>query len=178
MQEKIQEDLEDSGFLNSMKAMIRDQIYASIKTQQKEPIFTLKSLPEELDSEVGHIACALVVDFLEQFGMNHTLKLLYPECQISNQSEVIRDLQEKLNLKSTHNRPMLFEIVDQLFVDEDEESQNQDSHISEDIESMQSTNRKEDPLVESGGTSQGYDQSVNSLDINEFDYVEDVKKSR
>ena len=178
MQEKIQDDLDASGFLNQMKAMLRDQIYFSIKAQQKEPIFTLKSLPAELDSDLGSIACALVVDFLEQFGMSHTLKLLHPECQISNQSEVIRELQEKLNLQTSKNRPMLFEIVDQLFVDQDEASQNRDSHISEDIESMQSTDRKEDPLVESAGTSQGYDQSVNSLAIDEFDYVEDVKKFR
>ena len=57
--------------------------------------------------------------------MSHTLKLLHPECQISNQSEVIRELQEKLNLQTSNNRPMLFEIVDQLFVDQDEASQNQ-----------------------------------------------------
>lgn len=65
-----------------------------------------------------------------------------------------------------------------MFQSNDEESEDHGSQITEDIESAESTDRKEDPLVESAGTSQGYDQSVNPLAMEDFDYVEDVKKNR
>ncbi|CAG9331756.1 unnamed protein product [Blepharisma stoltei] len=54
------------------------------------------------------------------------------------------------------------------------------SSIEENIESRESIeDYKHDELVESGGTSSlGYDQSVNSLALEEFDYIEPIKKPK
>ena len=178
MQEKVLQDLEETGFLFDMKAMIRGHIYSSVKSQQKEPISKLNSKPKELDSEIGKISCALVADFLQQFGLNLSLKMFLPEAQLENQELSIKTIEQSSNLKSTKNNPLLFEIIDKLFVSQDEEAEEEEGSIPEDIESAQSTERKDDQLVESAGTSQGYDQSVNSLAMEDFDYVEDIKKIR
>lgn len=74
MLEKIQEDLEKTGFLSEMRAMIREHVYASVKSQQKDPFFSLDSKPKELESDIGGIARDLIFDFLQQFNMNLTLK--------------------------------------------------------------------------------------------------------
>ena len=104
--------------------------------------------------------------------------MFLPEAQLENQELSIKTIEQSSNLKSTKNNPILFEIIDKLFVSQDEEAEEEEGSIPEDIESAQSTERKDDQLVESAGTSQGYDQSVNSLAMEDFDYVEDIKKIR
>ena len=177
MEEKIRQDLDESGFLFDMKAKIRDAIYASLKSSQKEPITALKATPKEFESTIGTYACALVIDFMQQFNLNLSLKMLIPEAMIPNQDLTIKSIESMLGIKSAKNKPVLLEIVNKMFEVQDEEESGEGS-IGEDIDDNETNESKEDVLVESAGTSQGYDQSVNSLAMEEFDYVEPVKKNK
>ena len=92
------------------------------------------------------------------------------EALINDEPENISQLEESRGIKSVKNSPLLFAIVGQMFGEEEE--------ISEDIEadSDESSDDKVDNLVESAGTSLGPDQSVTSLAMEEFDYVEVIKR--
>ena len=175
MQEKVLQGLDDSGFLFEMKAKIRDSIFASLKNQKaSNPAFP--AMPQELQSDVGKLACTLVYDLLEQFGFKSSQRMLMFEGLVKNQDAGIKELEASLEKKSEKNSPLLLEIVERMFVAQ-EEGEEGSEDIEEDIQSN-SSNDKKDELVESAGTSQGYDQSVNSLAMEEFDYVEPVKKNK
>ena len=68
-------------------------------------------------------------------------------------------------IKSLKKKPLLFEIVERLFAEQEDSS---------DVTSI----NMGDNQVESAGTSQGYDQSVNSLAMDDFDYIEIVRKNK
>ena len=103
--------------------------------------------------------------------------MLIPEAMIPNQDLTIKSIESMLGIKSAKNKPVLLEIVNKMFEVQDEEESGEGS-IGEDIDDNETNESKEDVLVESAGTSQGYDQSVNSLAMEEFDYVEPVKKNK
>ena len=169
-QRKILQELDSSGFLNQMRASFRSQVFENL-IQSDKSILPYSSLPKELDSDIGHIACALIVDFMNQFALNHTRKIMKTEAFIDDQPESLGHLEESLGIHSEKKNPLLFTIVAQMFGEDDEE-------ISEDIhaDSDLSSDDRKDGLVESAGTSHGPDQSVTSLAMEEFDYVEIIKK--
>jgi hypothetical protein len=172
-QGKIIQDLKESGFLYEMQATLRDHIYKSIRSQQSEPITGLKSPLPELETKNGIISVALVYDFLDKFDLKLSKQMILPEAMLKDQQDSIEELESYFGIKSYKNKPILFEIVERMFEEQDESNL-----IKEEIESDHSSDKKEDVLVESAGTSQGHDQSVNSLAMEEFDYVEPVKKSK
>ncbi|OMJ84775.1 hypothetical protein SteCoe_14028 [Stentor coeruleus] len=174
-EDKLLEELDNSGFIFEMKVKLLDEIFTSLKNVQKDPIIAHSKPINEFDSDVGKLACALIFDFLEQFNLKTSIKTLKYESYLPDQKESIKNLEISLQRESHKNCPLLLEIINNTFgAGEDDEEIG--SEIQESIESMQSTDRKEDNLVESAGTSQGYDQSVNSLAMEDFDYVEVVKK--
>ena len=168
-QRAVLQELDSSGFFNQMRASFRSQVFESLISSDKS-LIPFKSFPKELDSDIGHIACALITDFMNQLSLAHTRKMMKTEALINDEPENISQLEESLGIKSVKNSPLLFAIVGQMFGEEEE--------ISEDIEadSDESSDDKVDNLVESAGTSLGPDQSVTSLAMEEFDYVEVIKR--
>ena len=169
LQKKVLHNLDYSGFLHQMRASFRSKVFESLITSDKS-LLPFASKPKELDSDIGKIACALVNDFLNRFSLSLSKKMMKTEAHVEENPQSIKDLEGSLNKKSVARNPLLFEIIKLMFVEEGD--------IPEDInpESELSTDRNPDNLVESAGTSQGYDQSVNSLAMEEFDYVELVRR--
>jgi hypothetical protein len=110
---------------------------------------------------------------LEKFGLRLSQKMVMFEGMMQSHEPDIHDLEASLEAKSEKNRPLLMEIVERMFGTQEGESE----EIEESIQGESSEEKKEDVQVESAGTSQGYDQSVNSLAMEDFDYVELVKKN-
>lgn len=168
LQKKVLENLDYSGFLHQMRASFRSKIFESLIASDKS-LLPFPSKPKELDTDIGKIASALIADFLDQFNLSLSKKMMKTEAHIEESPQSIRDLEESLEKRSTKRNPLIFEIIKQMFVE--------DQEIPEDISpESDSIERNPDNLVESAGTSQGYDQSVNSLAMEEFDYVEMVRR--
>jgi sulfite reductase alpha subunit-like flavoprotein len=175
LQEKVKQDLEKKGVLNQIRQMFKDKIYQSLKSQQNSTDLTTHSKNKNLDSRSGRICCRLVQDFLESFGLGLTLSIFLPEAHLDNTREEIQALEDALDIKTAPKRPILFEVIDR---NAEEENFSQVESIKEDLESQSSHLSYRDQLFESAGNSQGYDQSANSLAMNEFDYIEPVRRTK
>jgi hypothetical protein len=107
---------------------------------------------------------------MTQFSFIHTRKMMKTEAYIQDKPENIEQLEQSLGIQSAHKSPLLLTIVGQMFGEEEE--------ISEDIQadSDSSSDEKKDFLVESAGTSHAPDQSVSSLAMDEFDFVEVIRR--
>lgn len=176
LQEKVKQDLENKGVLTQIRKLFKEKIYESIKSQQNEGLLS-QTTKTELLTRSGQICCALVQDFLESFDLNLTLSIFLPEAHLVNSRENIIQVENALEVSSLKKNPLLFNLTERaLGKDSDREDvTSEDRYIDEEIEehSQESLN---DPFVESVGNSQGHDQSVNSLAMDEFDYTEIVKK--
>lgn len=201
LQNSIYQELEQSGILDYIRASLRAKIFQAVDMHESKAGFKRPETGKVLESEIGQICAELARNFLDCFKIKHTLNVFLQESQLPQGTESVEQLERIFGVKSEPGRPILLSIVEGLFppneeVDEDQEIANiqhqnqaklsqgmyQDStsSIEENIDSQESVeDYKHDELVESGGTSSlGYDQSVNSLALEDFDYIEPIKKPK
>ena len=177
LQEKVKQDLENKGVLTQIRKLFKEKIYESIKSQQNEDLLN-QTVKTELLTRSGQICCALVQDFLESFDLNLTLSIFLPEAHLVNSRENIIQVENALGVNSSKKNPLLFNLTERVLEGESdrEDVTSEDRYIDEEIEEVRSQESFNDHVVESVGNSQGHDQSVNSLAMDEFDYTEIVKK--
>ena len=175
LQEKVKQDLEKSGILAKIRNLFKEKIYESIKAQQQN--IQLKGDERKnkvLETKSGQICLTLIQDFLDSFGLGLTLSVFLPEVHQESSKENIQILENALGAKSTPRNPLLFEVIERAFNDNEEGSGDiefEDDGIDEEIDAGSSQRSVDDHLGESG-----YDQSTNSLAMNEFDYIENVRR--
>lgn len=171
MQEKVKQDLEKKGVLSLIRKMFNDKIHESIKAQQASKLLVPHANPS-LESKTGKICLTLVHDFLQSFGLNLSLSIFAPESKQEFINEDIQILEEILGVKSESKNPVLFEVIARLIQEEEDENDSELERMEDETESQTS----KDNFYDSIGNSQGYDQSSNSLAMDEFDYIESVRK--
>lgn len=199
----VVETLDKNGSLDSIRAQLRSSVFGAIQSEQKKSIKTEAS--KIMETEVGEYSAELLRDFLEKSEAVHTLHVFSLESQIKPESKgklakkfalgqeptpalfkLIRDFRE--NFKPSLDPPKPIEekvpVVkkDQKRQQEDEQSDNYTEdfeEIEEDIEiTSQETGKESHRFYESGGSSGGVDPSVDSLALDQCDYLEAVKRPK
>jgi hypothetical protein len=172
LQEKVKNDLEKKGELKVLREKFERKIRETVKDLRAGNSKISKPSIPEFETKHGQICCALVKDFFEQFDMKMTIAVFMPEAHLDNVEENIDTLAAALQTESRKQRPLLFEIIERVFAQE-QGSDEIETSINEDIEEDQSQVSRDD-FFESVGS--GIDQSANSLAIEKFDYIEPVRK--
>lgn len=180
LHEKVRKDLEQKGELNSLKIKFDKKIKEVLSQVKSGKIDINQNSFPEFETKHGKFCCALVKDFFEQFDMKMTTAIFMPEAQLETVDEDIEVISRALQISSERRRPLIFDIIERVFAygDDDDEEEG-DDEIETSINASDSNESEEsqrDNFFESAGS--GYDQSANSLALNEFDYFEDVKKPR
>ena len=179
LQEKVKQDLEKKGVLDQVRKMFREKILESIKAQENSKRGAIGVHGNKvLESKTGQICITLVQDFLQSFDLNLALSVFIPESRQEFVAGNIQILEETLGVRSEPKNPILFEVIQRAF-DEDAELDDDEldvEGIDEEINSHSSMQSSREVFGESQGNSQGYDQSANSLAMNEFDYIENVRR--
>lgn len=174
LHEKVRKDLEQKGELASLKAKFENKIKEAFAGAKAGKLNQDHKFIEELETKHGKICCALVKDFFEQFDMKMTTAIFMPEAQLDSVDEDIEMISRALGRPSERRHPLLFEVIERVFAYDGEEEEIETSkNLSESYNSHESPR---DNYLESIGS--GYDQSTNSLAIDEFDYIENVIRPR
>ena len=183
LHDKVRRDLEQKGELSSLKAKFDKKIKEVLSQAKSGKIDLNQNSFPEFETKHGKFCCALVKDFFEQFDMKMTTAIFMPEAQLESVDEDIEVISKALEISSERRRPLLFDIIERVFAYGDEEEDEDEEEVDEietSINASSSLNESEesqrDHFFESAGS--GYDQSANSLALNEFDYIEAVKKPR
>lgn len=174
LHEKVRKDLEQKGELASLKAKFENKIKEAFAGAKAGKPNQDHRFIQELESKHGKICCALVKDFFEQFDMKMTTGIFMPEAQLESVDEDIEMISRALGRPSERRHPLIFEVIERVFAYDGEEDEIETSKNVSDSNMSQESPR--DQYYESVGS--GYDQSTNSLAMEEFDYVEFVKKPR
>ena len=162
------EALNKNAVLDSIRAQLRSTVFSAIQSQQDGP-----QPNKSLDTPEGDAAVALILDFLKLNEMQDTLKVLEPECAAVKKGGSSRLLQD-LGLKSGE-QPMIYSLLEAF--KGNRESIEEDIQYEDDFEEYEPSQPRESATYgESGGSSMGIDASVDSMALEEFDYVEKVKR--
>ena len=178
LQEKVKQDLENKGVLTQIRKLFKEKIYESIKSQQNEDLLN-QTVKTELLTRSGQLKTIWLFNRGKlNFDLNLTLSIFLPEAHLVNSRENIIQVENALGVNSSKKNPLLFNLTERVLEGESdrEDVTSEDRYIDEEIEEVRSQESFNDHVVESVGNSQGHDQSVNSLAMDEFDYTEIVKK--
>ncbi|OMJ92563.1 hypothetical protein SteCoe_4700 [Stentor coeruleus] len=174
LNEKVRQDLEKRGVLNQIRKLFKDKMTeASNLISSNKPVPVIPR-PPQFDTQGGQICLLLIQDFFEKFDLKLTSSIFLPETKSEYNPQTLQTLEDALECRSEPLRPLIFEVIERTFNTEDEEEEEIEEEINTE-ESDHSDENNPDYFIESA-TSQGYDKSTNSLAMNEFDYVEDVRK--
>ncbi|OMJ95850.1 hypothetical protein SteCoe_568 [Stentor coeruleus] len=172
LNEKVRQDLEKRGVLNQIRKLFKDKMTETSNLISSNKPVPIINRPSQFDTQGGQICLLLIQDFLEKFDLKLTSSIFLPETKSDYNPQVLQTLEDALECRSEPLRPLIFEIIERTFNTESEEI------IDEDINTKESDHSDEnnsDEFIESAN-SQKYDQSANSLVMNEFDYVENVRQ--
>lgn len=172
LNEKVRQDLEKRGVLNQIRKLFKDKMTETSNLINSNKPVPIINRPPQFDSQGGQICLLLIQDFLEKFDLKLTSSLFLPETKSEFNPQTLQTLEEALNCRSEPLRPLIFEIIERTFNTEGEEEIDEEINTEE---SDHSDDNNFDDIIESA-TSQGYDQSANSLAMNEFDYIENVRR--
>ena len=199
LKKAILQDLESSGYLDSVRAEVRAKLFKAAEQHESKAEIQRPETAGILDSDLGQICAVLVKDFLSSFNLKYSLSVYVPETHLDDGRNDIEELEQMFQTRTEPGRPLLFSVIEHIMQTTAEEAKNSDRFspgsrqripqqdieefdlISEDISQDESEpeTSKRDNMVESHGTSSlAPDASVTSLAIDEYDYIEPVRRNK
>lgn len=196
----VVEALDKNGSLDIIRAQLRSSVFSAIQSEQKKSVKTEAN--KAMETEPGQFSAEFIRDFLEKSEAVHTLHVFSLESQI--QSDTRSKLVKKFQVPSDQS-PALFKLIKdfkskyvvqelprkeeskkpEIPKEDKKEEENVDSYsedfeeIEEDIEAQSvDTGKESQRYFESVGSSGGVDPSVDSLALDQCDYLEAVKRPR
>lgn len=197
----VVEALDKNGSLDVIRAQLRSSVFSAIQSEQKKAVKTEAN--KAMETELGQFSAEFIREFLEKSEAVHTLHVFSLESQI--QSDTKSKLIKKFQIPSDPT-PAIFKLIKDFkskyvvqelprkeeikkpenFREDRKEEDNIDSYsedfeeIEEDIEaqSIETGGKESQRYFESVGSSGGVDPSVDSMALDQCDYLEAVKRPR
>ncbi|CAG9324109.1 unnamed protein product [Blepharisma stoltei] len=208
LKELVIETLDNNGILDTIRAQLRSSVFNALQQEQAKAGGNKTEAQKVMETEPGQLCSELFRDFLQNLGMVHTLNVWLPECKLPEEPKDRSFIENKLNIKGDNNpliyqvikkfkesqsqkqeskepeelKPPASEERPKTIGSDEQEYTDDFDEIDEDIEiegSLGTGGRdSHGPIGESGGSSMGIDQSVDSLALEDYDYTEKVKRAQ
>ncbi|OMJ91432.1 hypothetical protein SteCoe_6012 [Stentor coeruleus] len=101
----ITSNLENSGFLDRIRAELRGEIFESVKRDG----YSLEERKELIEKDIP--IAQLLKDFLEKSSAEHTLKTFTGETTVALDKIPIEDTLKKLEIKQESSSPAIYELI-------------------------------------------------------------------
>jgi len=113
--ENVIKTLEANGTLDYIKAQLRSKVYTVLNDQNQH--LQKPETHKVMETELGQISAELIRDFMEYFALNCTLNIFIPECHLPSKKKELTYIESKLKIRASHEKPILFTILEKLMTE-------------------------------------------------------------
>ena len=110
--DKVMKTLESNGTLDYIKAQLRSKVYSVLNDSNQ--FLQKPDTAKVTETKLGELAAELIRDFMEYFSLNFTLNIFIPECHLNSKKKELNFIENKLKIRASHDKPILFTVLEKL----------------------------------------------------------------